>query len=116
MRWFDSLFLIAVSGFLATRSMFSGVLVLVFGLLIQFQLFRIRLLLGGDSTAVPAGRRFRAAALSLALAATLFPMVEEPAGAAAAEMPYHQYLPLVVLVSLFSATMMAGLAVEKRKR
>ena len=47
MRVFDLVFLLSVSGFLATRSPFSGVVVLVLGLLIRIQLFRMRLLLGG---------------------------------------------------------------------
>jgi hypothetical protein len=116
MRVFDAVFLIVLSVFLATRSPFSGVLVVVLGLLIQFQLFRMRFLLGEVRTGVPAGRRIRALALSLVFAAPLFPMLEEATGPSPAAMEYPLLLPLVLLVSLLAATMMAALAVEKRKR
>lgn len=116
MRVFDLIFLLMVSGFVATRSPFSGVVVLVLGLLIRIQLFRMRLLLGGGSESLPAGRRVRALALSLALSATLFPMIQDSAGQGPAEIEYSHFLPVVILISLLSAAMMVGLAVEKRKR
>jgi hypothetical protein len=116
MRVFDLLFLLMVSGFVATRSPFSGVVVLVLGLLIRIQLFRMRLLLGGGSKSLPAGRRVRALALSLALSVTLFPLVQESSGPGPTEIEYSPLLPVVILISLLSAAMMAGLAVEKRKR
>lgn len=116
MRIFDLVFLLVVSGFLVTRSPFSGVVVLVLGLLIRSQLFRMRLLLGGGSENPPAGRRVRALILSLGLSATLLPLVQESAGPAPVEVEYSHFLPVVILISLLAAAMMAGLAVEKRKR
>jgi hypothetical protein len=116
MRVFDLLFLLLVSGFLASRSPFSGVVVLVLGLLIRIQLFRMRLLLGGGEENIPAGRRVRAWVLALGLSATLLPMVQDSAGPGPVEVEYSHFLPVVILVSLLSAAMMAGLAVEKRKR
>jgi hypothetical protein len=116
MRVFDLFFLLVVSGFLATRSPFSGVVVLVLGLMIRIQLFRMRLLLGGGSERAPAGRRVRALILSLGLSATLLPLVQESAGPSPVEIEYSHFLPVVILISLLSAAMMAGLAVEKRKR
>ena len=116
MRIFDLFFLMAVSAFLATRSPFSGVVVLVLGLLIRSQLFRMRLLLGGGSENSPAGRRVRALILSLGLSATLFPLVQDSVGPSPVEVEYSHYLPVVILISLLAAAMMAGLAVENRKR
>jgi hypothetical protein len=116
MRVFDGAFLLAVSALLAWRLPFAGVLVLVLGLLIQFQLFRVRLLLGGDPVQIPAGRKIRGGALAIALSAGLVPLLEDPAGFTLPHAEYHHHLPLVVLVSLLSASMMVALTVEKRKR
>ncbi len=119
MRIFDGVFLLVVSAFLCLKVPFLGVLVLVLSLLIQFQNSRVRFLLGSSDQTITTGKKIKAAVLAVLLGVSLTPLLMDagtPATGSDKPFVFDSLLPLVVVVSLFSAAMMVGVAVEKRKR
>ena len=116
---FDGLLLIVVSALLATRSLYLGCVTLVLGLLIAFQAKRVQFLLGEKSTEPKLARKIKAAILSLLTSAAAYPLILETGLAPARDegnFDYISVLPIVIVIGLFSAAMMAALIVEKRKR
>jgi hypothetical protein len=119
LRIFDGVFLLVVSTFLFLKVPFLGVLVLVLSLLIQFQNSRVRFLLGSSDQTITTGKKIKALVLAVLLGASLTPLLMDagtPAIGNDAPFIFDSLLPLVIVVALFSAAMMVGVAVEKRKR
>jgi hypothetical protein len=115
----DLALLIVVSACFASRILFLGVVILVAGLFFQIQVRRTRLLIGSRATQSTAGRRIRAAILSILITGTATPLLMDgPLSQGAFEkssLP-DSSLPIIILLGFLSAMLMIGLSVERRRR
>jgi hypothetical protein len=115
---FDFILLLLVSGVLATKSLYLGTITLVIGFLLGFQNIRTIHLLGQADPEVPTARKIKALILSCVLGVCAIPLLLEgrEAGTFEKEWAPETVLPIIIVIGLFSAAMMAALTVEKRKR
>lgn len=116
---FDFLLLTSVSALIGLKSLYLGAVTLVIGLLIGFQNHRLQLLLGEIGTRATIARKVKSALLSLLLTACMYPLAAESGllpGLFESEFNPVLVLPIIIIIGLFSATVMTALAVEKRKR
>jgi hypothetical protein len=115
---FDLILLLCVSGALAMKSLYLGAITLVIGFLIGFQNLRTTHLLGQSPAVVSTSRKVKAVILAVLIGACLSPVVFEAHDAGTFEKDWmpESLLPIIVVIGLFAAAMMAALTVEKRKR
>lgn len=116
---FDFFLLVSVSVLLGLKSLYLGAITLIIGLLIGFQNHRVQLLLGEIGTHTTVARKIKAALLSLLLTGCFYPLAVESGlvpGLFEAEFNSVLVLPIIIVIGLLSATVMAALTVEKRKR
>ena len=115
MLGFDLLLLFVVSVALAEKSFYLGSTALIIGLLIHYQCVRIRSLLGKEPSPLTVGRKVKAAILALVLGLSASPFLFE-GNKIEKEENKQNLIPLTIVISLFSATMMSALVVERRRR
>ncbi len=120
MSWIlDLALLLVASACFASRILFLGVMILVAGLFFHTQARRTRLLIGSKHLQASAGKRLRAAVLSLLVTAFAAPVLIEEQGAPGAfgksSLP-DASLPIIIVLGILSAMLMVGLSVERRRR
>ncbi len=116
---FDLLLLAGVSGCFVSRSPGSGIVIFSLGLFFLFQARRSRLLVGGGSAPVSPGRRVRAIAGAVLIAAAATPLLVDTGAGSGAFLPEEAadpFFPVTVVVVLLCAVLMLGLGVERRRR
>ena len=116
---FDAVLLIAVSGALAVKSLYLGVITLVLGFLIGFQNLRTIHLLGRERPSYSTSKKVKALILAVIIGLCMIPFVLElPAQPNNFETTWSEetVLPIIIVVGLFAAAVMSALTVEKRKR
>jgi hypothetical protein len=119
MIFFDLFLLVVVSAVMASKNLYLGSVTLIIGLFIAFQNIRTIRLLGTQAHKTAPSRQVKAAVLALVIGLCALPLLIDegrPEGLVDQAWSEVASLPLVIIVGLFSATMMSALAIEKRKR
>jgi hypothetical protein len=116
----DLVFLIVISVYLAWFFPYLAVALLLLNVLFATQYWKTQLLLGSNPSVVTTSRRVKSAILAVVFTSACGCVMIEDSPSLQNEGFYnlwnHDYFPVLMVICVFAALLMATLVTEKRKR